>query len=649
LVYASRVHPALPGLAITILFFLGAEGILCASGVSTLAEESDPFRGFSERVRVFGLDAEGNEYERSRGASTSFNQQRFLAEKPPEGFRFFVLGGSSAYGFPWGASAAFPRYLGDAIQTSWPDRIVEAVNAGGMSYASHRLRILAHEVLDYEPDLLVIYGGHNEFVERSFYGKLMERPRGLDALRDALHHTRLFSAMTRLYLSQRDRGGDEAPDLAPNQALGMNVVREDEARVTAEDRHEVRALFEENLRAVVEMATEAGVQIVLCTVPSNSRDWAPRRSTFPPGTPSEDRDAVGRHLSNGRSALKRGNATAALDELEAADQLAPGHAHVLFELGRTYEALGRWDEARSSYVRARDADGSPTRAVSELNVTIRELAADEDVALIDIERFFETTARNGLLGFNLFEDYVHPTREAHKLIALELWKHVMEAGLLGAPRSADEQDFWAAVRESERDRLASGSEPSSETPMLLFNLGVVLLNQGLNEQALEKFREAVALDPGYWGAWLNIGLIHARSGRYEQAVVAYKNVLRIRPGHVRSLLGLGWSLRFAGKLGEAQTVFLQATRNHPDSAAAWRDLGSLQLAQTRPRDAEAALRTAVRLDPRDADAHWMLGAALAEQQRHAEAVPSLQAALRLRPGHRQARAALDRIRRTQGG
>ena len=165
------------------LFLALVELALFATGVARLDEERDPFAGFSERERIYRLDSGAGVYRTvPRATVHSFHSQQFAAPKPADGFRLFVLGGSSAFGFPWGADVAFPRLLGLALQESLPELHVESINAAAMSYGSHRLRILAHEVLDHDPDAIVIYGGHNEFIERRFYRDLLERPRELDAL-----------------------------------------------------------------------------------------------------------------------------------------------------------------------------------------------------------------------------------------------------------------------------------------------------------------------------------------------------------------------------------------------------------------------------------------------------------------------------------
>ena len=83
--------------------------------------------------------------------------------------------------------------------------IVEAVNAAGMSYGSHRLRVLAHEVLSYRPDAVVFYEGHHEFIERRFQDRLNAGAGELGALRHLIYRSRLGSLMTRTI--EKVRGG----------------------------------------------------------------------------------------------------------------------------------------------------------------------------------------------------------------------------------------------------------------------------------------------------------------------------------------------------------------------------------------------------------------------------------------------------------
>ena len=128
----------------------------------------------------------------------TFNDQSFSAHKKADGLRIFCLGGSSSFGLPWGADTAFTGVLGDVLAKAHPDRQIEAVNASGISYAMHRLRILSEEILRYDPDILVIYSGHNEFVEPAFYEAMKNRSAGRNWLEYALARSHVYSAVRAL-------------------------------------------------------------------------------------------------------------------------------------------------------------------------------------------------------------------------------------------------------------------------------------------------------------------------------------------------------------------------------------------------------------------------------------------------------------------
>ena len=114
------------GLVICVTFFALAELTLWTFGATTLIEREDPAKGFSGLVDVFVPDGDVHrtrQYQRAR----TFNKQSFLTDKPANGLRIFCLGGSSSFGFPWGADVAFTAILGDVLQKTYPERFVEAV------------------------------------------------------------------------------------------------------------------------------------------------------------------------------------------------------------------------------------------------------------------------------------------------------------------------------------------------------------------------------------------------------------------------------------------------------------------------------------------------------------------------------------------
>ena len=192
-----------------ILFFLMLEVVLWLCGVNTILDRHDPWRGFSGMINVFERD--GDVYRTRRFEDHwTFNSQSFSAEKQDDAIRIFCLGGSSAYGYPWGADAAFTAILGEALSAAHPQRTVEAVNASGVSYGIHRLRLLTPEILSYEPDILIIYSGHNEFIEPTFFQSLKEQSAPRRRFEFVLAHSRFYSAIRQWSSHRSEDSTDES-------------------------------------------------------------------------------------------------------------------------------------------------------------------------------------------------------------------------------------------------------------------------------------------------------------------------------------------------------------------------------------------------------------------------------------------------------
>ena len=89
--------------------------------------------------------------------------QLFLKEKPANGYRIFVLGESSAAGFPYGYNVSFPNVLERALSDEFPEKTIEVVSVAMAAINSYTLLDLTDEILQQKPDALLIYTGHNEY------------------------------------------------------------------------------------------------------------------------------------------------------------------------------------------------------------------------------------------------------------------------------------------------------------------------------------------------------------------------------------------------------------------------------------------------------------------------------------------------------
>src|SRR5262245_18175053 len=246
-------------------------------------------------LRVAVPDARGGRLSVSRGFSPDaayivpdparpgwFHTQMNGAEAPevavpPKGraLRVIMVGGSNVAGFQAGP-------LQQSLCRQLPDPGFEVVNLGRSGYGSERELILLKQALVLQPDIVLIYCGHNEFVEGGFAWELSQawRP-SLVRVADGLLGLRTVNAAIDLL-----RGHDDAAPL-PEARRPRRKVFDD---MTPERAAVFTDVYRDNLAAMVDACRAAGARVLLATVVSNLFD--PPYVSNPPGDWDEARRAA---------------------------------------------------------------------------------------------------------------------------------------------------------------------------------------------------------------------------------------------------------------------------------------------------------------------------------------------------------------------
>ena len=620
--------------ASVVAFFTLLELALWLVGVTPLIEREDPSRGFSGIVTVF--ERVGDVYQTRRAAAEqTFNDQSFLAEKPVGGVRIFCLGGSSSYGFPWGAEAAFTSILGEVLTASHPELHVEAVNASGVSYGMHRLNIVADELLAYKPDIFIVYSGHNEFIEPAFFESLKHRSAFRMRVEYELSHSRVYSGMRAAFESVAKKKRSTGSDIDVD-------VRRDETRTFApEEKEAIVAEYRWRLERLVRRAEEAKIKVILVTVPANLSQWRPQASAGIAALTKDDREKWSAALVSGQRRFNAGDFQAAAAQLEQAARLAPAHAETQFLLGQAFERLSRFDDARVAYQRACDADASPIRRVSEINQAIRGVCYERGALLVDADQVFEQCSEHGLVGFNLIEDYVHPTRAGHELVAWCLWDAIEREGWLGSQSAANRMLFDQVIAQRR-------GRPIKTNAVWFFNQGVVLQNQGRAEAAIEKYREALAVLPDYQAAIHNLGGLLCDTGHTAEAIGLLERLVEIDPKGSEAHYNLANALQRLERLEEAVAHYQEALRLRPNHAGVHNNWGMALQKLGRFEEAVMHYQEALRLRPDDINVRCNLASALRSLGRFQEAVTQYQEALRFRPNDAAAHRSLGDVMQKLG-
>ena len=173
-----------------------------------------------------------------------------------------------------------------------------------------------------------------------------------------------------------------------------------------------------------------------------------------------------------------------------------------------------------------------------------------------------------------------------------------------------------------------------------YNLGVLLRRQGFINEAVESYLRAAAIQPEYVEALYNLGYAFQELGKFEDAIANYHKALALKPDLAEAHSNLGSALRELGRLDEAVASYQKALAIKPDFANAHSNLGNVLRELGRLDEAVANYNKAISIKPDLAEIHNNLGNALQDLGRLDEAVASFRKALAIKPDYAEAHSNL---------
>jgi Flp pilus assembly protein TadD len=198
----------------------------------------------------------------------------------------------------------------------------------------------------------------------------------------------------------------------------------------------------------------------------------------------------------------------------------------------------------------------------------------------------------------------------------------------------------------EHFRQAMALEPGDETT--IHNLGKALLRRGRLEEAAQSFTQLVALQPCSADYRVDLGAILARLNRSGEAEAQYLEALRLEPAHPVAHLNLGIIFFARGEAEQAKEHFSKAAQGNLADPAAFIYLGAIEQQAGRLADAERYYAAALKLQPDNAEAAAQLGALLVRVGRILEGTAQLRAALSANPLHPLANFTLGQLMANNG-
>jgi protein O-GlcNAc transferase len=294
-------------------------------------------------------------------------------------------------------------------------------------------------------------------------------------------------------------------------------------------------------------------------------------------------DDAEQRVERAHDLYERGQWQAALDELKAAIAINPFNGSWLFNLGLTYDALNRPQEAINAYRQALEIEPNDIEVLCALGHNSNRAGNfDEAISFFQrieaIDASFEPSYCNRIISY------------AEK----------------GDHEKAEEMFFLAR-------------QYREKCPVCYYNMGVSLFARGLFDRALWCWQQVLVIDPDYCQVHARIADAYWAKGQLSDARTHFIEELRANPGDIDVMLDLGQLLMEMQEFAAAAEKFRQVLELCPEESTALYQLGQIALQQNRLPESLDFFRRTLQADRAYPAAHLRIAQVYLRNHQCAEA------------------------------
>jgi lysophospholipase L1-like esterase len=338
-------------------------------------------------------------YFRSNELALTVLSSNFDKIKKENAFRVFVIGESSAAGFPSTPNGAFSNYLNDRLKLVYPESKIEIINCGITAINSYAWLDLIPGIIEQKPDLIIIYGGHNEYYGALGVASTVNFGNTRSLVRFSLWLDNFkVTALTR-NLIRKISGWFGSNEIAKSNSTMMARLSQGQmVGYQSEIFQKGIEQFEENMRDILKLTRQNEIPVILSTLVSNLKDQTPFVSE---------------------------------QSKEAPD------ANNFFNQAKRKLSEEKIREADSLFRLAKDLDLLKFRAPEAFNSIIRKLAEEFNYPIAEIDSAFAKSSSRSITGDELMTDHLHPTLSGYMLMGKEYFDVMQKNHFLPKTKSID--------------------------------------------------------------------------------------------------------------------------------------------------------------------------------------------------------------------
>jgi tetratricopeptide (TPR) repeat protein len=376
----------------------------------------------------------------------------FAIEKPKNTKRIFCLGESTMAGFPYEFNATAPSFLQDRLKGEFPQYNFEVINVGLSAISSYVVVDFMKDLVNYEPDLFIVYLGHNEFYGIYGSGSSIQVPGGywITRLAISLLRFKTFLLMRDSYAWIKHKlftAPDRIKGTLMEQMVGNQYIlyKSPEYETTLKN-------YERNVNTIIDAAESIHIPVMFSSLVSNLRDAPPFHGMFTRSTRADSKSRWKSLIAQGDSLFRAKEYKFASESYKSCTQLDTMNATAFFKLGQAQYALGEYGSALRSFILARDRDGLRFRASEDFKRTLASACAEKGAVLAPTDSVFAANSDHEIIGNTLILEHLHPNIDGYFLMGKVFAETIRKNHLL-LPSS-----MWDSARVVSDDfcRLVSG-------------------------------------------------------------------------------------------------------------------------------------------------------------------------------------------------
>lgn len=531
-------------------------------------------------------------------------------EKKDNAFRIFILGESSAAGWPYVPNASFPRHLKRKLELLYPENTIEVINCGMSAINTYTIRDFVPGIIEQDPDLILIYTGHNEYygalgagssVSLGYSRTLVNTYIKLIDFKTTQFLQNIISGIYGIFSSSNEKDGE-----AGNETLMSRMIGESLIAYESDIYNYGIEQFDGNMDDMLRMFKGKNIPVLLGTLTCNLKDLKPFVSVnddkFPP-------------------------------------------AEEVYNQAKDYYLNGEIDKAKELFYQAKELDALRFRAPNKINESIINLAKKYNYPVVDIDSAFKSKSPNGIVGENLMVDHLHPNLDGYRLMGEEYFKAMSDLKLLpkGTP---------AKISETKADSILAANFPFTRLDSTIAEMQLMILtgqypftpkgtiNYKVMNYKIEDFVDSIAVqvinkDLRWETAHATLSNYYFIKRDYARSIEEMEAIIAERPYYDVPYKDLITKLVDGEKLDDAE-LFLEKLYSLNADYFACKWLGQVKLKMNKSEEALKYLLEAVKFKEADSQTWYNLAGAFYLNKQEEKALEALQRSINLNPQNKLA-------------